>query len=144
MTAPENYNGRLPEGWTGGASFEKWWRGKLIHLYTLTKPCAQCGSEMRIDVTKGAIEGTAKNAGLHLKRCALCRGKLKALGTASRPTVAGQPSRREIANSMPELRNEALEAANATMKAELAGLYAQNKELRKRLAQYEPKMPWEN
>ncbi len=151
----ENYTGKLPAGWAGGHYFSKWWRGKIIHLYTLRKPCAECGSEMRIDVTKGAIEGTVKNAGLHLKRCAVCRAKTQAAGTSSRPTVEGEQVRLVIEpNDAEQLRT-----ANATMREELKGLYAQNKELRARLSRYElapaleavagaangtKRMPWES
>ncbi len=148
----EDYTGPLPAGWTGGQHFPKWWRGRITHLYTLRKPCAECGGEMRIDVTKAALEGTAKNAGLHLKRCAVCRAKTQAAGTSSRPTVEGEQVRLEIEpNDAEQLRT-----ANATMREELKGLYAQNKELRARLSKYElqpameavanghAKMPWES
>lgn len=144
MNAPqptEDYKLPLPAGWTGGKSTTKWWRNKIIHLYRLHRPCAQCGVEMRIDVTRAALDGTAKNAGLHLKRCPDCRAKLKGADTSSRPAVEGiQPG--VFSNGGDEI--EMLRTANATMKEELAGVYAQNKELRERLLRYEPelKMPW--
>lgn len=151
---PEDYTGAMPAGWNGGQHLPKWWRGKIIHLYTLRRPCGQCGSEMRIDVTKAALEGKVKNAGLHLKRCKVCRAKAKALGTVSRPHVDGE----ELAVVTVD---EALRTANATMKEELEGLYAQNAvlrgeadELRQRLSKYElapameavangTRMPWD-
>lgn len=146
MNNIENYQGPLPEGWHGGQSTTKWWRGQIMHLYRLKRPCAECSAEMQIDVTKAALDGTAKNAGLHLKRCATCRARSKALGTTSRPHVEGE-SPRTIAERaiiaepvMPETAGTII----ATMKEELTGLYAQNRELRERLAQYEStRMPWE-
>jgi hypothetical protein len=150
MTIPgpntvEDYQGPLPDGWTGGQSTMKWWRGKIMHLYKLVRPCAECGAEMRIDVSKAALIGTAKNAGLHLRRCAVCRARTKALNTSSRPQVEGESSAREVVAVEPQSADETLRSANATMKEELEGLYAQNRELRDRLAQYEPepRMPWE-
>ncbi len=134
----EDYTGPLPAGWKGGHAVSKWWRGKLMHLYTLRRPCAECGLEMRIDVTRGALIGAAKNAGLHLKRCATCRARDKALQTSSRPRVENEPPPRELVDA-----DETLRAANATMRDELAALYALNKELRERLSRYEPRMPWE-
>lgn len=166
MTTTDDYTGALPTGWTGGQHLSKWWRGKIIHLYTLRRACAECGSEMRIDVTRAALEGKAKNAGMHLKRCASCRAKARALGASSRPRVEGEVIPRrvsQIAERNPPETDEELLTANATMKEELAVLYDQNKqlrdqnkELRDRLAKYElapaleavagraPRMPWEH
>jgi hypothetical protein len=144
MTAPsatEDYQGPLPAGWTDGQSVTKWWRGKLMHLYALRRPCAECAAEMRIDVTRAALDGMAKNAGLHLKRCATCRARSKALNTVSRPHVEGEPKHIVVE---PLSADETLRMVNATMREELNGLYAQNRELRERLARYEPEpnMPW--
>lgn len=150
----EDYTGELPDGWTGGQAFLKWWRGRFVHLYTLRRPCAQCGQEMRIDVSKAALDGTAKNAGLHLKRCAKCRAETKALKASSRPKVEGEPTPAALKHAFEASADETLRTANATMRAELEGLYAQNKELRERLAKYElapameavangHRMPWE-
>lgn len=158
MNTVERYFGALPYNWTGGEAFSKWWRGKIVHLYTLKKPCAQCGGEMRIDVTRDAIDGKAKNAGLHLKRCETCRAATRALGTSSRPKTEGEPVLPAKKHALPEeaapATDEALRTANATMKEELEGLYAINKELRQRLSRYElgpameavangQRMPWE-
>lgn len=153
MNAIEHWTGELPDGWTGGQQLTKWWRGKYVHLYTLRKPCAQCSREMRIDVSKAALEGTAKNAGLHLKRCKICRDAAKALRTNSRPHVEGEEQLTKPID--PQTADEILRTANATMKEEIEGLYAQNKELRERLARYEmapameavasgQRMPWEH
>lgn len=79
--------GLIPHGWKGGEAVTKWWRGKHLHLFRLRKACAQCGDEMILDVTRAAIIGTAKNAGLHLTRCAKCRGQSKNDAPTSRPTV---------------------------------------------------------
>lgn len=134
-SSPEDYAGTLPDGWAGGQHVSKWWRGKIMHLYTLRRPCAECGAEMRIDVTRAALDGKVNNAGLHLKRCKTCRAKSKALGTVSRPHVEGEGTRLEIDASVTV--DEALRTANATMKAELDGLYAEVRELRERIARYE-------
>lgn len=144
----DNYFGKLPEGWTGGEAKRKWFRGAVITLFTLQRNCAQCHRPMTIDVTREAIEGTKKNAGLHLKRCEGCRDATKALGTHSRPHVSG-----DAPTIIPDPEAAQLRTANATMKEELAGLYADNRELRARLEKYEPftpvqngtphKMPWE-
>lgn len=132
MNTTPNYAGPLPPGWTGGAAKTKWWRGKHVHLYTLKKPCAECHREMTIDVTRGAIEGTAKNAGLHLARCPECRAK--SVGTNSRPAVAGDMP---WIKPEPTPEVEQLRSAVLTMTEELNGLYALNRELRDRLAKYE-------
>lgn len=153
--AIEDYQGELPDGWTGGQALTKWWRGALVHLYTLKKPCAECKGEMRIDVTKAALEGRAKNAGLHLKRCATCRARSRALNTSSRPHVEGEVKNPFVATPAVEGSElDQLRTANATMKEELDGLYAQNRELRQRLEKYElapamaavaaGRMPWEH
>lgn len=137
----DNYQGPLPNGWSGGAPTAKWWRGKIVNLYRLTKPCGECGAEMVIDVTKHALDGTAKNAGLHLKRCASCRARAKEAGTTSRPHVNGE-------KPLPDMAKHAFDPDAATiintLKAEVTGLYAQNKELRQRLERYEgeQKFPW--
>jgi hypothetical protein len=127
--------GLIPHGWAGGEAVTKWWRGKHLHLYRLRKNCAQCGTEMILDVTKAAIVGTAKNAGLHLTRCPQCRAASKEGGATSRPlTQVAQPT--SVPNTdMTEM--ETLRTANVTMKEELDGLYTLNKELREKLARYE-------
>jgi hypothetical protein len=155
MNAVVDYTGPLPAGWTGGAAKSKWWRGKTVHLYTLKKPCAQCGKEMSIDVTRSAIEGTAKNAGLKLKRCQHCRSNDPPAN--SRPLAKGPPPMREPEPAPPGIE-EQYRTTIATMTEELNALHAMNRELRERLAKYElpealramangapvHKMPWES
>jgi len=84
----------------------------------VTRPCATCQAEISIDVTKQAIQGFKKNAGLLLRNCPKCRAERKAGGVGSRGgksrPVAGDPPA-----STDEL--ETLRAANATMKEELEG-----------------------
>lgn len=108
--------GLIPFGWGGGEAVTKWWRGKHIHLYRLRKNCAQCQKEMILDVTKAAIMGTAKNAGLHLTRCPGCRGASKSEGATSRPFTRGEPE------TAPATTAPAEDFDNA----ELASLRAQN------------------
>lgn len=136
---PDRYEGPLPAHWSGGEATAKWWRGKLMNLYRLTRACSECGGVMNIDVTKAALEGTAKNAGLHLKRCATCRARSQAIGTTSRPHVNG-----ELAGLSKLAYSDTEKTIIATMKEELKGLYALNKDLRERLAKYEApeKFPW--
>lgn len=132
------YDKPLPEGWQGGAPVTKYWGGSYVHLYRLTRACATCTAEISLDVTKGALDGTKKNAGLLLRNCPKCRAERKAGGVGSRGgrsrPVAGDAPAQAVADTT-EL--EALRAAVVTMKEELEGLYAQNKELREQLAQHE-------
>ena len=128
------YEGELPEGWQGGGPVTKYWNGNYIHLYRVTRPCATCGAEISLDVTKNALDGSKKNAGLLLRNCPKCRAERKAggpgsRGGSSRPT-AGAPAQviAQPAEIMHEL--ETLRTANATMKEELEGLYAQLRDLR--------------
>lgn len=143
----EDYNGPFPKGWTGGQHVTKWWQGKHVHLYTVRKPCAECRNIMEISVTKAALEGKVKNAGLHLARCQHCRAKTKALGISSRPKTDAPPFEETpmIGIAAETSVDESLRTANVTMKEEITALYAENKELRQRLAKYEaPRMPWDN
>ena len=127
------YDGQLPDGWKGGDPVTKYWNGDYIHLYHVTRPCATCGAEISLDVTKKALDGTKKNAGLLLRNCPKCRAERKAGGVGSRGgksrPVAGEPVAPASAPGVTE-ELEQLRTANATMKEELTGLYAQIKELR--------------
>ena len=139
------YDKPLPEGWSGGGPVTKYWGGNYVHLYRVARPCATCGAEISLDVTKGALDGSKKNAGLLLRNCPKCRAERKAGGVGSR----GGRSRpiAEAAAPVAAVDNtelEALRTANATMKEELEGLYAQIKELRQQLGQgavAEPQSP---
>ncbi len=143
----ENFEGQLPEGWNGATPVTKRWNGDFVHLYRLTRPCKTCGNEIRIDVTKRALQGSVKNAGLLLKNCVNCRTARKNGGAGSR----GGTSRPQVE----VVDAEPLRTMVTTMKEELTGLYAENKELRARLAKYELQtamasattgtltMPWE-
>lgn len=87
------YESELPDGWTGGLPVTKYWRGDYIKLYRVTRTCASCSSEISIDVTKKALQGKSKNAGLLLRNCPDCRdarraGGVGSRGGTSRPTVA--------------------------------------------------------
>lgn len=138
------FEGPLPEGWQGGAPVTKHWNGDFIHLYRVTRPCATCGAEISLDVTKKALQGFSKNAGLLLRNCPKCRAERKnggpgSRGGTSRPQTAAAP---EPVTDVGEL--ETLRTANATMKTELDPLYARNRELfeevqalKARLAKYE-------
>ena len=127
------YDKPLPEGWSGGDPVTKYWGGNYVHLYRVTRPCATCGAEISLHVTKGALDGSKKNAGLLLRNCPKCRAERKAGGVGSR----GGRSRPVAEAAVPALVDntelEALRTANATMKEELDGLYVQLKELRQQL-----------
>lgn len=139
------YEGILPEGWKGGDPVTKFWRGNMTHLYRVVRPCKLCEAEITLDVTRAALEGIKKNAGLLLRSCPACRAERKAGGPGSRGgksrPVGGtvEQSRNAIENEM-----EILRTANATMRQELAGLYAQVRELHEQLGiKNNVKMPWE-
>jgi hypothetical protein len=129
------YEGQLPDGWQSGEPVTKYWNGDYIHLYRVVRPCATCGTEISLDVTRKALEGTKKNAGLLLRNCPKCRAERKAGGPGSRggksrPVAGDAPATAQtaVAPSVTE-ELERLRSANATMKEELTGLYAQLKEL---------------
>lgn len=134
----QNWDKPLPEGWSGGEPRTKWYRGQMVHLYTVRRACAQCTRTMELDVTAAALEGKAKNAGLQLKRCPDCRAASK--GGSSRPKAVGpMPVATEVVEVVtvdsPEVI--ALRMTTQTMKEELEGLYETVRELRNQLAQYE-------
>lgn len=123
-------------GWTYDKAVTKRWNGDFLHLYRVKRTCKSCGCEISLDVTKRALQGVAKNAGLLMKNCKACRDARKnggpgSRGGTSRPTA--DPATSPIVTD--EL--EALRTANATMKLELDGLYATVHDLQTRLAKYE-------
>jgi len=142
MSTVEPYTGIMPEGWSGGEPVTKRYAGNFIHLYHVTRPCVGCGGVIGLDVTKNALLGTKKNAGLLMRRCPTCREAKRAgvgsRGGTSRPVV-DVPGRPPVVEGAPMIVNEleTLLAANRTMTEELHGLYLQNRELRERLAKYE-------
>jgi hypothetical protein len=151
----------LLAGWTYDKPVNKWFQGQFRHAHRLTRPCPTCTETIVLDVTTKALEGKATNHGLALRRCKKCRLALKAgpeayavrkaevapavAASVVQPAAAvqknyGNQSPVEIAVGMSEL--ESLRSANATMKEELEGLYAQLKELRGTQAVIEqPAMP---
>jgi hypothetical protein len=119
-----NLTGSSVNGWKVGELVTKWWRGKFVHLYRITKACAQCGREMDMAVTQAAIIGTAKNAGLHLSRCQDCRKTTKSTVAMSRPMVReGAPINTDASEV------ERLRAINSTMQQEIDCLNAYVREL---------------
>ena len=135
------YNGQLPDGWNGGAPVTKYWNGDYIHLYRVTRPCANCGAEISLDVTKKALDGSKKNAGLLLRNCPKCRAERKAGGVGSRGGKSRPVAGDAPVAAAPNEELAALRTMVATMKEDLEGLYVQNRELRERLS--DVKMPWE-
>ncbi len=112
------------DGWTHDRDHEKIKLGKKSYrnMEEWSRPCAVCGEKFSIFVTTGS-EG---NSSFGLRTCKTHRGER-----------GGAPE---------ELQT--LRTANATMTAELAGLYVRVRELQERLGKYElapmmTKMPWE-
>lgn len=128
MTHPA-YDKPLPEGWSGGDPVTKYWGGNYVHLYRVTRPCATCGAEISLHVTKGALDGSKKNAGLLLRNCPKCRAERKAGGVGSRGGRSRPVAEVATPAAVDNTELETLRTANATMKEELEGLYAQLKEL---------------
>lgn len=130
--------GLIPHGWSGGEAVAKWWRGKHLHLYRLRKNCAQCEKEMTIDVTKAAIMGTAKNAGLHLTRCVKCREASRATDSQqvgmSRPHTAHDPVDQIIASASDNGEVTALRAQNEMFLKSIQALQQQNTQLNAELS----------
>src|SRR3974390_1513574 len=91
-----DHTGTTIHGWTVSEPITKWWRGNFIHIYKIRRLCAQCGTEISMDVTKAAIEGTAKNSGFNITRCTACRISAPARTGNSRPTVASNPPPAEL------------------------------------------------
>lgn len=139
--------GLIPHGWAGGEAVTKWWRGKHLHLYRLRKNCAQCGKEMVLDVTKAAITGTAKNAGLHLTRCMGCREASKSEGGTSRPRTKDDPIETQIAAAhvaappqeveMYLKSIQALQGQLQELHAKYKAVFDENSKLKAKLAPYE-------
>lgn len=155
----EPFEGELPEGWSGGEAVTKFWNGKFLHLYRVRRPCKTCQAEIRIDVTKAALQGFKKNAGLLLRNCPTCREARKAGGVGSRgggsrPVAEGggtPPAKPEtiivgVSDELERLRN-----INHSLEQEVDGLNMLLREANGRLAQYElqpalqaaNRMPWE-
>ncbi len=114
-------------------------KGKTYRgMVRFERPCATCGERFGIHVTQSTADGEAHNSGFGLRNCEKHRMKMVPAGIGVSVDAA-----------------EKLRTANVTMKDELTGLYALNKELRDRLARYEGellqngnsqnnvKMPWE-
>lgn len=106
--------GSTVNGWKVGEQIKKWWRGSFVTLYRVAKPCAQCGREMDMAITRDAIIGKTKNSGLHLSRCQDCRTTTKPTVAMSRPMVReGAPINTDASEV------ERLRAINKTMQQEI-------------------------
>lgn len=68
----------LLQGWTYDKPVNKWFQGQFRSAHRLTRPCPTCREVIALDVTAKALEGTATNHGLALRRCKKCRDALKA------------------------------------------------------------------
>jgi len=127
------FEGALPDGWQGGAPVTKYWKGDYLHLYRVTRPCGTCAAMISIDVSKKALQGFSKNAGLLLRNCPTCRAARKAggpgsRGGTSRPTAVGAPQ--AAAPVAPAVDNAELEK----LRAELKEAWEAHAELSKGLA----------
>ena len=154
----EPFTGPLPEGWSGGEAVTKYWNGNFVHLYRVRRPCKTCQAEIRIDVTKAALQGFKKNAGLLLRNCPTCRearkGGIGSRGGTSRP-VAPNAVQHTPATVVDVVTDETLRTINRTLEQEIDGLNMLLREANARLAKYElqpalvaahqteSRMPWE-
>lgn len=133
-----NWHDGLLSGWRYDKPVRKWFQGGFRNAHRITRECPTCAGTYAIEVTTAALLGSAANHGLALRRCKACRAALKRGGVE----YAARKEQDGTGADISEL--ERLRAANATMKEELSGLYARNKELTEKLSLYEPKkMPWE-
>jgi len=149
------YEGELPDGWQSGVPVTKYWNGDYIKLYRVTRPCATCNAEISIDVTKKALQGSAKNSGLLLRNCPTCRAARKAGGPGSRGgtsrpvaaaegavtavTVVDNTKLEELRAELAEVTRERDEAweANVNGMVERGKLVRELEALKARLAVYE-------
>lgn len=146
----EPFEGPLPDGWSGGEAVTKFWNGSFVHLYRVRRPCKTCQTEIRIDVTKRALQGFAQNAGLKLRNCPTCRETRKNGGVGSRGGIS-RPMATEVIEALPGSELERLRNINHTLEQEVDGLNMLLREANGRLAQYEiqpalhaaNKLPWE-
>jgi hypothetical protein len=149
----EPFTGQLPEGWSGGEPVTKHWNGNFVHLYRVRRSCKTCQAEIRIDVTKAALQGFKKNAGLLLRNCPTCRearkGGVGSRGGTSRPVA---PDAVQHAPAVVDVvTDETLRTINRTLEQEIDGLNMLLREANARLAKYElqpalreaSRMPWE-
>ena len=145
----EPFTGPLPEGWSGGEAVTKHWNGNFVHLYRVRRPCKTCQAEIRIDVTKAALQGFKKNAGLLLRNCPTCREARKG-GVGSRGGTS-RPVTEEIKSVVDVVTDETLRTINRTLEQEIDGLNMLLREANAKLAKYElqpalvaaSKMPWQ-
>ena len=151
------FDGVLPDGWTGGTPVTKRWRGDFLHLYRVTRPCATCGAQINLDVSRKALQGFAKNAGLLLRNCPGCREQRRAggpgsRGGTSRPTAEAVPATQAAAAPAvvtephwkpddavehPKLLAYIQDLAREYLEMELYGAKCQVLELQQQLAKYE-------
>jgi hypothetical protein len=151
MHAP--YDGPLPDGWKGGEPVTKFWKGAYPRLYKVTRPCATCGTEISIDVSKEALQGKKKNSGLLLRNCPHCRetrkaGGIGSRGGTSRPTaqapetlkIASAAELERLQQENEKLRQELGTAARikATMQEEITMAWDEIRKL-----EAPKKLPWE-
>jgi hypothetical protein len=134
--------GTTLHGWKIGEPVTKWWRGKYIHLYRVTKACAQCQQEMTLDVTKAALMGTAKNSGFHLTRCLECRATTRSQPSTSRPVVLDATPQSTAPQSPGDASEvEHLRAVNSTMLQEINCSNEYVRELEAKIKALEAKKP---
>lgn len=103
--------------WTRGPAGPKEIKGRIYKkLIEFSRPCASCGQPFSIFVTEKIAAGHADSNSFGLRNCERHR-------------------RNKTAQDAAEV--ETLRTYSTTVKDELAGLYAENKALRERLALYE-------
>jgi hypothetical protein len=139
----------LLAGWTYVEPTTRWFQGHFRSAHRIARTCPTCTETIVLEVTTKALRGEAKNHGLALRRCKKCRDALK----QGKATYALHKAEAAITGQPTQPPDEKTAMANRVMKEELEGLYAENKELRNRLAKYELPaaveqslldLPWEN
>lgn len=97
------------QGWLVGLPFDTTHQGRAIKLHACTKACKQCGTIMRVNASRAALDGKVKNRRLEMARCDDCRAR-----TTAPQTVAPMDAVVHLLQRVEELVRE-----NAELKAAL-------------------------
>jgi hypothetical protein len=121
-------------GWTYVEPVQRWFQGSFRAAHKLVRQCPTCSNAIELDVTTKALKGEAKNHGLALRRCKACRQALKKGPQAY--TIHKEAVQQPV-QGVPVVTDESLRSMVKVMTEEMDGLYAENKDLKARLAKYE-------
>lgn len=129
------------DGWTHRADHDSVYiNGKQYrNMQEWTRPCVVCGEAVTAYEKKGMVDASSRFGN---RTCKNHRGLLPALERGfivwNAELKGIVPGASCVSGTVPAAELETLRTANATMKEELDCLYAANKELREKLAKYEP------